>query len=158
MNNCRKIKIPDLAAKQSFRDFWRCFSYVNQRCKVGLRALLQQFGQFLRDNISRSVLRVCMKLHSLVLRCQTTCRSIFIIFEDVCYVNQRGAKLDSEALWLKQFIQTSNLTIQTNLNSKQTEQHNLQTQTKKKKSRAEYFFHKLGIFKNTAKPWLFLIK
>ena len=59
---------------------------------------------------------------------KTACQSIFTIFGDIfLYLPEVQIK----------FIQTSNLTIQTNLNSKQTEQHNLQIQTKLNSKRIE---------------------
>ena len=46
---------------------WKCFDMLIRGANLGSEALLQQFGQFLRADISRSVLRFCVKLHSLVL-------------------------------------------------------------------------------------------
>src|ERR1017187_3637305 len=88
----------------NFHDFLRCFDMLTRGAKLGSEALLQQFGQVLRADISRSVLRYCMKLHSLVLLSQECMSVNFHDFLRCFDMLTRGAKLGSEAL-LQQFGQ-----------------------------------------------------
>ena len=80
----------------NFHDFWRCFDMLTRGAKLGSEALLQQFGQFLRVDISRSVLRFCMKLHSLILWSQECMSVNFHVFWRCFGMLIRGAKLDKK--------------------------------------------------------------
>ena len=103
---CMKLHILVLWSQEcmlvNFHDFWRCFDMLIRGANLGSDALFQQFGQFLRPDISRSVLRFCMKLHSLILWSQECMSVNFHDFLRCFDMLTRGAKLDSEAL-LQQF-------------------------------------------------------
>ena len=79
-----------------FSWFLKVFWYVNQRCKFGLRSTPSAVRAILRADISRSVLRFCVKLHSHVLRCQDCMSVNFHDFLRCLAMLTRGAKLGLE--------------------------------------------------------------
>ena len=88
----------------NFHNFWKWFAIQTRCAKLDSETLLQQSGQFLRDDISWSVLIFCVKLHSLALWCQDCMSVNFHNFWRYFAILTRGAKLSSEALLQKNVI------------------------------------------------------